>query len=126
MREQTVLGERCGDLFEEIVGLDFTFPPAELAHVEGRVHLQGALMRAFHRAEAKLLIADAGAMRKGTYVFRTPEQRRADAFALVLTTFTRAVDVRIRAASTATGQHRPAGKQKRSRRTTQARRTRSR
>jgi|tagenome__1003787_1003787.scaffolds.fasta_scaffold20646211_1 hypothetical protein len=63
MGEFLILGERSDELFAEIVGLDFSSPPGELAKIRGRVPTEGALMRAFHRGEAELLVADAEAMR---------------------------------------------------------------
>ena len=45
---------------------------------------RGPLMRAIFRAEAELLVADALAMEAGTYVDRTPDQRRHDALLLIL------------------------------------------
>jgi hypothetical protein len=64
MRDVMVVGERCDDLLEDIVRLDFTFRPgADLALVHGRVPNEGAV----YRCEAELLLADAEAMRSGGY-----------------------------------------------------------
>jgi hypothetical protein len=83
MRDLRVLGEHGDELVAELLELTFTFPPGELALIHGPVPIDGAVMRALHRAEAELLVADAEAMRAGAYRHRTPGQRRADDFVLV-------------------------------------------
>jgi len=62
-----VMGERCQDLAEDLLALNLSFLPDGMALVDGRVPAEGSLMRAFLRAEAELLVADADAMREGTY-----------------------------------------------------------
>jgi hypothetical protein len=109
-----VLGERCDELSVEMVGLEFTFLPGDLARVHGRVPPQGAVMRAIHRAEAELLVADAKAMGEGVYSHRTAEHRRAAAFTLVLLRFVDAMKERDRAVDAARiVRHGPARKRKR-------------
>jgi hypothetical protein len=90
-----VVGERCDDLLEDIVRLDFTFRPgADLAQVHGRVPNEGALMRAVYRCKAELLLADAEAMRSGAYRPREHDQRHQDAAVLALMRFTSAISSR--------------------------------
>jgi hypothetical protein len=83
MRNAIVLGERAGDLADEMLGLDVSFHPDMTATVSGKLKMDGPLMRAFLRAEAELLVSDADAMAAGRYEFRTAGQRRVDAFVLV-------------------------------------------
>lgn len=85
-----VMGERCQDLAKDLLGLNLSFLPGGMARMDGRVPAEGSLMRAFLRAEAELLVADADAMREGTYSRRTDQERRADAFLLLVLRFTAA------------------------------------
>ena len=84
MRDMIVLGERCGDIADELRGLTYTFLPDEMAEVNGKVPPQGAVVRAWCRAEAELLLADADAMAAGRYAPRTSAQRRSAAFTLII------------------------------------------
>jgi hypothetical protein len=83
MRDATVFGERCGDVGDELLGMDVDVHPDGTATVSGRFQENGPLWRAILRAEAELLMADADAMAVGRYDARTPDQRRVDAFVLV-------------------------------------------
>jgi hypothetical protein len=84
MSDLMVLGERCGDLAAELSGLELEMLPGDLARLSGKVAVDGPLMRAMHRAEAELLLADAAAMAAGRYAHRTSEQRRHDAFLVLV------------------------------------------
>jgi hypothetical protein len=68
MTTQRVLGESADEL---------------RAAMNGPADPTGALARALMRAEAELLVADALAMKVGTYEDRTPDQRLADARLLI-------------------------------------------
>ena len=83
MRDMIVLGERCGDIADEMLGMDVDIHPDGTATVSGRMRMNGPLWRAILRAEAELLLADADAMAAGRYEGRTQDQRRTDAFVLV-------------------------------------------
>jgi len=78
-----VLGERCGDIADELLGLDISFHSDMTATVSGQMQMNGPLWRAILRAEAELLLADADAMAAGRYGGRTQDRRRTDAFVLV-------------------------------------------
>ena len=78
-----VLGERAGDIADELLGLDISFHSDMTATVSGRMQMNGPLWRAILRAEAELLRADADAMAAGRYEGRTQDRRRTDAFVLV-------------------------------------------
>lgn len=83
MRDTIVLGERAGDLADELLGLDLSLHSDMTATVSGQMRMDGPLWRAILRAEAELLLADAEAMAAGRYEGRTQDRRRTDAFVLV-------------------------------------------
>lgn len=83
MRDTCVLGERYGDIADEMLGMDVDVHPDGTTTVSGRLQMNGPLWRAVLRAEAELLLADADAMAAGRYETRTQDQRRNDAFVLV-------------------------------------------
>lgn len=87
-----VLGERCTDIADELVGMDMRFLPDGTARVKARLRMDGPLLRAMYRAEAEWLLADASDMAGGRYTDRTQQQRRHDAFVEVVTRLTEALN----------------------------------
>lgn len=75
-----IFGETADELGRELARFE--------GHLDGTFDLaieaEGPFMRALLRAEAELLVADALAMQVGTYTERTPNERRADALAFVI------------------------------------------
>jgi hypothetical protein len=80
MGPNLILGEAAGDIARELERFE--------AHLAGQgsfeIEPNGPLQRALMRAEAELLVADALAMRVGTYEARTDGARRHDALLLVV------------------------------------------
>ena len=83
MRDTIVLGERAGDVADEMLGMVVDIHADGTATVSGPMRMNGPLGRAILRAEAELLLADADEMAAGRYDGRTQDQRRTDAFVLV-------------------------------------------
>jgi hypothetical protein len=83
MSSNLILGESADEICEALLGMDLQLRPRGTARLNGKVDATGPLVRALLRAEAELLVADALAMKVGTYEERTPAQRRADALMLV-------------------------------------------
>jgi hypothetical protein len=80
MGANLILGETVDDLARELTRFE--------VHMDGRgtfeLEPNGPMLRALMRAEAELLVADALAMRVGTYEQRTDSERRYDALLLVV------------------------------------------
>jgi hypothetical protein len=77
------LGESLDGLAVALRSLDVHTKPTSECTVTGSVTEEGPFLRALFRAEAELLTADADALAAGRWTYRTPEQRRADAFVLM-------------------------------------------
>lgn len=80
MGANLILGETADEVARELTRFE--------AHLAGQgsfeIEPNGPLQRALMRAEAELLVADALAMRVGTYEPRTDGARRHDALLLVV------------------------------------------
>lgn len=80
MGPNLILGETAGEIARELERFE--------AHLSGQGDFEmepnGPLARALMRAEAELLVADALAMRVGTYQERSDGARRHDALLLVV------------------------------------------
>jgi hypothetical protein len=87
MNAPLVLGELGSDIASELSGFTVEYE-GDRARLEGRFPEAGALMRAWFRAEAELLLADATDMADRRYRERTPDQRRYDAFLMLVERFT--------------------------------------
>jgi hypothetical protein len=83
MGDVNVLGESLDDLGVALRSLDVRTKPTGECTVTGSITEEGPFLRALFRAEAELLTADADALAAGRWTYRTPEQRRADAFVLM-------------------------------------------
>jgi hypothetical protein len=84
MSSNLILGESADEICQALLGLDLAVRADGTSTLKGAVEPGGPLVRALMRAEAELLVADALAMRVGTYLDRTPAQRRHDALMLVM------------------------------------------
>jgi hypothetical protein len=84
MSTNLIMGESADDIRDALFGLNVEFRPDGRPTLRGTVPTGGPFIRALMRAEAELLAADAVAMQTGVHEACTPDQRRADAFRLLV------------------------------------------
>lgn len=86
MIDVRVFGESARELMDVLATIEFEIDDRGMYHAEQDFSAEdGSLLaRAVMRAESKLLLEDADILDVGP-VWRTPEQRRADAFVQIVT-----------------------------------------